>query len=601
MDKINIIFLDGIEPPNSSYDTFIGYVFPLASVLEESNFLFKIMNVKKIKDYSLKGIVQELKRYNFDAIGMSTNADNIRFAYKICNVIKTYFPNVTIILGGPHATFTDQKTLQECACDIVVRGEGEMKLLKILKNLDKKEGSFENIKGISFKKDGKIFRNIDSPPIDINLLPTPQYAILSKTKYWIIPKGITEKEFASILSNIRKKFTFFMTGRGCPYKCAFCVEGNIKRKYQFRNAENIKKDLLYFLQETGNTFISIGDDTFTSSLERVKELCDIFIEIQKQHPFYWFCEGRVDVISKHPEMISIMYNAGLKKLQIGIESGNQKTLDMYNKRITLKQMETVIKEAAKFDELILAGNIILGNPHETLSEFMEGLNFIKHLILLSNFKLDISTAYLAPFHGTPIREEKEKYGVEIIPEFEFCRISMLDVVSKPNSLSHDEVNKLKVLAEFEIVKLINDNIFKLPKDYILSFYKKNNFIQMPLAFYRSWWRLNSFRKYVQIWSKGLVADSKHISLNTCSNYSPLRLWDIEYDRNNKEYFFKDLEGSKYIMNNEKAFLWQYATGKESIYGIFKEVKAKYSTVQIESVIEFYKELERKWALVFVCF
>lgn len=598
MNKINIIFLDGIEPPNSAFATFVGYLFPLASVLENANYSYKVLNVKRMSDYSLKGIVKELKRYQFDAIGMSTNADNIRYVYKICDELKSFFPSATIILGGPHATYADKKTLIECKCDIVVRGEGEMKLLEIIQCIDNGD-SFENVKGISYKKNGIVIRNPNSVPLDINQLPTPQFAILSDTKYWIIPDGISEEQFSDILSKIRKKYAFFMTGRGCPYKCAFCVEGNIRNRYQFRSAENIKKDLVYFLQKTGHTFISIGDDTFTSSLKRVEELCNIFIEIQKEYPFVWFCEGRVDTISKHPEMLSIMYNAGLKKLQIGIESGNQKTLDMYNKGITLEQMETVIKEATKYEDLILAGNIILGNPHETLSEFKKGLEFIKHLILLSNFKLDISTAYLAPFYGTPIREEQEKFGLEIIPEFEFCRISMLDVVSKPNTLSKEEVNNLKILTESEIAEFIKDHIFKLPKDYILSFYKPSIFTQMPIALYRSWWRLNSFKKYLQIWNKNLVSASDSVTLDSCYNYSPLRLWNIEYDRSKKEYYFTELAGTKYIIREEKVFLWEQATGKKSIYNIFEEAKIKSLQITLNSIIDFYKELESKWALVFV--
>jgi radical SAM superfamily enzyme YgiQ (UPF0313 family) len=583
MNKANIIFLDGIEAPNSSYSTFLGYLFPLASVLENAGYTFKILSVRNLIDYSLQGIIQELKKYQFDTIGISTNSDNIRFAYKICDEIKSFFPRVKIILGGPHVTYTDKKTLKECRCDIIVRGEGEMKLLEIIKNISNGK-SYEHVKGISYKNEDTIIRNDNSTPIDINQLPTPQYAILSDIKYWIIPTGINEKQFTDILLNIKKSYTFFMTGRGCPYKCAFCVEGNIKSKYQFRNAENVKKDLVYFLQKTGHTFISIGDDTFTSSPKRVIELCDIFIEIQKEYPFVWFCEGRVDIISKYPEMIAIMYNAGLKKLQIGIESGNQKTLDIYNKGITLKQMEAVVKEAVKYKDLIMAGNIILGNPHESLSEFKKGLEFIKHLILLSNFKLDIATSYLAPFHGTPIRENPEKFGINIISDFEFRRVCMLDIVSKPNTLSKEEINSLKILVEKELSEFINEHVFKLPKDYILSFYKKRSLLsQMPSALYKSWWRLASFKKYLQVWNKALVANAKFITLDSCDNYSPLRLWNIEYDCEKKEYYFIELSGQKYIIGGENVFLWKQATGKKSVYEIFEEANMKYSNVKLSAI------------------
>lgn len=598
--KTNIIFLDGVEPPSSSYSCFIGYLFPLVSVLEEANFSSKILSVKNLSDYSLQGILCELKKYQFDAVGMTTNADNIRFVYKICDAIKSVFPQTTIILGGPHVTYADEKTLKESNCDIIIRDEGEMKLLEILHCLNCGD-SYTHVKGITYKKNGVIFRNENPAPLDINKLPTPQYAILSNTKYWIIPTGVNEKQFSEVLSEIRKSYNFFMTGRGCPYKCAFCVEGNIKRKYQFRSVDNVRKDLTYFLQETRHTFVAIADDTFTSSPKRVEELCSVFKEIQQEHPFVWFCEGRVDVISKHLNIINTMYNAGLKKLQIGIESGSQDVLDIYNKGITLKQLEIVVQESAKFEDLIVAGNLILGNPHETLPEFIKSLEFIKHLLLLSKFKLDITTSYLTPFHGTPVRIGSEKYGIEVIPEFEFNRIGMLDIVSKPVVLSTKEVNSLKMLTEMELGKFINENIFKLPKDFILSFYtNKSSLSQMPIALYRSWWKLASFRKYLKIWNKTLVVNNDAVTLESSYKYSPIKLWDIEFDSEQETYYFIDLMGQENVIKDDYAYLWKYATGKYSIYEIFKN-RLPSSTLTICDVFEFYKKLESKWALVFIEF
>lgn len=601
MDNINIIFLDGIEPPNSSYSCFMGYLFPLGAVLEEANYSFRILSVKNLRKYSIEGIIQELKKYQFDSIGMTTNADNIRFVYKICDEIKKHYPTIPIILGGPHVSYADEDTLKKCNCDIVIRDEGEKKLLEIIRCLTDKV-SYEGVKGISYKKGDKIIRNENPLPLDINQLPTPQYAILSDLKYWLIPTGMSKEHFSTILLEIKKSYNFFMTGRGCPYRCAFCVEGIAKKKYQFRSVENVKKDLIYFLQKTEHTFVAIADDTFTSSPRRVRELCDVFIEIQKVFPFIWFCEGRVDIISSHLEMINLMYHAGLRKLQIGIESGNQRILDIYKKGITLNQIEIVVKECVKYNNLILAGNLILGNPHESLFEFKEGLEFIKHLLLISNFKLDITTSYLAPFCGTPIRNEPEKFGIEIIPDFEFCRIGMLDIVSKPATMLKEELDSLKVLTEKELAKVINEHIFTLPKDYILSFYSNESSLsQMPSALYKSWWRLSSFKKYLKIRDKALVVNPDSVTVESCWNYSPLKLWNIDYDCGKKEYYFMELTGKKYVIREEKIFLWQQASGKKSIYKIFEESNRISLNIPLKDIIEFYKGLESKWALLFIRF
>lgn len=599
-EKLNIVFLEGLEPRHNKFTTYIGFLFPIASVLENENISFKVLSVKNLIDYSLDGIINELMNYSFDAIGMTTNADSIRFVYKVCDTIKNAFPKATIILGGAQATYTDIKTLKECKCDIVIRSEGELKILEILKCLSKNVG-YGHIKGITYKQDENIIRNEDSFPPDINSLPVPQYAILTDKKYWIIPRGMPHSQFEEILYKIRKAYPYFMTGRGCPYKCAFCIEGNIKNTYRFRNTLNIKKDLEYYLSLTRNEYIVIADDTFTSSLKRVKELCEIFKEIQVTYPFYWYCEGRVDVISRHPEIIGIMYNTGLRKLQIGVESGNQKVLNIYNKNITKEQMEIVVKEASKYEGLLLHGNIIMGNPKETFSEYKEGLEFIKHLIKLSNYNLDISKTYLTPYYGTPIRTSPEKYGIEMLVEdFEFSRFGMNEVVCKPDALTIDELNSLAALTDHSLQLFINDNIYKLPRKTVLKHYFQHKPKgEMPTTWIKSFTSLRTFRKYLRIVERSTTFKGETITNESTKLLSPLRLWDIEYNKHKNEYYFISLNDEKIIINDKTAFLWEKATGKKSIYEIYKESKHLKKTLALNTIIEFYQNLEDKMAIVLI--
>lgn len=602
IEKYNIIFFSKIEPKDGSPSFMSGYILHLAPLLEINNLSFKILDVSILKDYSIKGVINELKKIKFDAVGMTSYADSIRNIYKLSDAIKTEFPDKMIILGGPQASFQDEKILSESMCDIIIRNEGELKIVEILNCINQKI-SFENIKGITYKEDGRIIRNQDSEFLDINTLPTPQYGILSQSKYWIIPSGVSEKEFRSQLLENRLSYSIFMTGRGCPYKCAFCVEGNIKNSVRYRSPENIKKDLEYFLSETNHSYITIGDDTFTSSPKRVREICNVFKEIQKRHPFFWFCEGRVDILSKYPEMISEMYDAGLRKLQIGIESGNQNVLDIYNKCITVEQIEKVITEVSKYKYLTIHGNIILGNPKENISEFINSLSFIKRLYLLSNFNLSISKSYLTPFVGTPIRSNPKKYDIEIlIDDFEFSTISLLDITCKPNSMTHDELNSLRGIADKELYHFICKNIFKLPKKEITDKYKyyhKNRNINPSETFSATFEELNSFNILKQIINRSTTIESNESILPSIHKLSPLRLWEIENSENN-QYRFIAFNDEEVIIDNEKSFLWKKATGKMSIYEIYNEFKKHYQH-SLNHVIKFYLEMEEKMALVFIDF
>ena len=601
-NKYNIVFFSSIEPKDAAVSFMSGYIMFLAPLLEVNKLLFKILDASLLLDYSIKGVIDELKKIDFDAVGMTTYADNIRNVYKLSNAIKAEFPDKKIILGGPQASFQDEKILHECMCDIIIRNEGETKIVEILNCLNHNI-PLKNIKGISYKEGNTIIRNKDADFLDINSLPTPQYGILSQSKYWIIPNGISEDKFTTHLTKVRKSYSIFMTGRGCPYSCTFCVEGNIANSVRYRSPENVKSDLEYFLSVTKHNYITIGDDTFTSSPKRVREICNVFKEVQKKHSFFWFCEGRVDILSKHPEMITEMYNAGLRKLQIGIESGNQKVLDIYNKKITLDQIEKVVIEASKHKYLTIHGNIILGNPKEGMRDFLKSLEFIKHLYLLSNFNLSISKSYLTPFVGTPIRSNPEKYDIEILEEdFEFSIISLFDIACKPKDLSFSDLNNLRHIADKELHNYVCNNIFKIPRSEIIDKYKyyhKNKNVKPSETFRASFGELNSFKVLNSIINRGTTIELTKTNYSLIRELSPLRLWEIEHLEKNK-YRFVTLSDEEIIIDNENYFLWQKSTGKMSVNEIYYEFKKHYNQ-SIDYIVKFYLDMQEKMALVFVDF
>ena len=574
--KTDIVFIDGLIPRYMS-QSFLGYLFPLVAILEENHLSCKILNVACMKNYSIQGIIDELRDIEFSAIGMTTNADNIQFVYKVSDAIKHHYPNACIILGGPQVSYADKKTLQNCKCDVIIRGEGESQLVNVINKL-KANLSFENIDGITYRDNMSICKNKDAKFLDINKLPTPQYGILNNKKYWIIPKGVTDSEFDSVLESMRKFYGFFMTGRGCPNHCVFCVEGHSKNSYRYRSAENVEKDLRYLLSVIDTDYIIIGDDTFTSSKKRVQELCDVFKKIQKTHKFRWFCEGRVDVISRIPEIISIMTDAGLHKLQVGIESGNQKTLDIYNKRITLEQLKYVITEASKYENLLIAGNIIMGNPHETFEEYKQGLEFIKELIMISRFCLDISYSNLTPYEGTPIRMNPSQYNLEILYEdFELKVMGMKDVICKPDTMTLDEVNTLYEYTDKEIMNLLMNNIFKLPVKFIikrlLDHYSSTK-IEVS-CWSKTFFRMYSIHKFMRLRRRKTILDSFELTPKLLDNISPLRLWDLKYDFTEKHYSFVSLAGEPITLKGYEAKLWEKASGKQSLNQIHASINTMY--------------------------
>lgn len=140
-----------------------------------------------------------------------------------------------------------------------------------------------------------------------------------------------------------KKFTSFVSSRGCVYGCRFCSCTQIAHKiWRSRSTQNTLEELL-LLESEGYKQLIFVDDSFTLNPKRVMEICR---GMRKEKlDMQWICEGRVDNCSY--EMLHEMVKAGCKILYFGIENANQRILNYFNKNITPEQAETAVKTAKK--------------------------------------------------------------------------------------------------------------------------------------------------------------------------------------------------------------------------------------------------------------
>ncbi|MBU1255810.1 radical SAM protein, partial [Patescibacteria group bacterium] len=116
----------------------------------------------------------------------------------------------------------------------------------------------------------------------------------------------------------------------------------------------------------------------------------------------WKCETRVNLVDQ--ELLNLMKKAGCYMICYGIESGNQKILDILKKGITLEQIEKAIIITKKAKIKIL-GYFMIGIPQETEKNIKETINFAKKLNP-DYAQFSIATAY----PGTELYQIAEKQG-----------------------------------------------------------------------------------------------------------------------------------------------------------------------------------------------
>ncbi len=373
------------------------------------------------ENLSKQDLINRIKRFSPDVVGISTLTANLYRGYEMAKVIKEIDDKIKIVMGGPHVSFTPEESLRECPyVDVIVRGEGEITLSELLKELEKKKPDLKSVQGITWRtQDGKIVSNPPRTLIeDLDKLPFPAYDLLPMNRYRANKKVITGS---------------MITSRGCPFGCIFCSSSKLMgKRWRGRSPENVVEEMELLIKKYGVNEIEFLDDTFTFNKERAIKIANL---IRKRGlEIAWGCSSRVDTFDD--EIAKELKKGGCYRIYMGIESGSQKILKILNKGITLEKAKKAVS-IAKAHGLEVIGSFIIGVPGETKEDIISTIRFAKKLgIDYAQFTL------LTPYPGTFIYQYALKNNLLLTKNWSLY--GMLDPVMKvPGFTSKDLIKFIK--------------------------------------------------------------------------------------------------------------------------------------------------------------
>ena len=305
-------------------------------------------------------------------VGCSVYTATEQFCYQIADKVKTIDPGVFVLAGGPHATFCSDIMFERCSSlDAIVHYEGEISTMDIVKRLSSNE-KLDGINGVSFRQNGLIVKNTKHPPkIGIDNIPFPAKDLLSDDYY------------------SKSRATAVISGRGCPYKCEFCVSPHFFKGVRLRSISNFMKEIEHCVKTLKVNHIRIYDDVFTINQARIKK----FTQLITPTNLTWDCYVRVELATK--EMLKMMAEAGCTQIRFGVETGNEtfrrksKGLSATNK----KYLQFV--EDCKTLGIETFASYIIGFPEETEQDILYTIAFADRL------DTNIAGFYkLTPYPGT---------------------------------------------------------------------------------------------------------------------------------------------------------------------------------------------------------
>jgi radical SAM superfamily enzyme YgiQ (UPF0313 family) len=330
----------------------------LASLAREKGFSVSFLDCNALH-LGLDKIGEQLPNEPPKFVTITATTVLISNALSLAKIVKKKYPDAKVIIGGVHATMNPEEVLSSKEVDYVVRGEGEYSFLELLSN-----NPPEKIKGIGFKKNGKVFINLSRETIpDINIFPPMPYDLLPMDRYH--PASGSYQRMPSF---------GMITSRGCPGRCTYCNGALLGEKMRFVSAENIIKEIIVLQKKYGIKDITFYDDTFTVDKQRVKDFCRLILE--NNLDLTWCCFARVDTVDL--EILKEMRKAGCYQILYGVESAVPEILDNIKKRITLQKVEEAVSNTKKAG-IEVRLSFMIGNPGETEETVEKTIEYAVHL------------------------------------------------------------------------------------------------------------------------------------------------------------------------------------------------------------------------------
>jgi len=241
MVDVCLISVRSPQPNSALADRYIAQpplgIAYIAALLLEKGISVELIDIN-LRCMSVKYVCDIIKVKKPKIVGLSALTESSVNTIRLACIIKEIDDKIKVIVGGPHFSFLDTEALSNRCIDFVVRNEGEYTFLELCESILYSRKCLKDIKGISYKSDGKIERNKPRPLIkELDQLPFPARHLYFLEEYQI-PAGI-------------------ITSRGCPNKCIFCSAGAFSGgKYRMRSARNVFDELKLLTQYGFEFFFS---------------------------------------------------------------------------------------------------------------------------------------------------------------------------------------------------------------------------------------------------------------------------------------------------------------------------------------------------------
>jgi len=368
----------------------------LGAVLEKHGYRVKIIDFARYKgDFQ-----RDLYRLKPSLVGIGGTTSTRKGSFLTAKLVKKIFPDIPVVYGGNHASFTAEDTLRHVPyIDYIIKGEAEYSFLKLADIVTGKSNlnqngtvvSIQSIPGIAYRDNGAIVQTRPVRIDNIDELPIP-----ARHLFGDIP--LLTLDFFNVNAD------FIMTSRGCPVCCNFCSASRMfPGGVRYRSPENIKEEIELILSLHNVKGLKLFDSTFTSNKSHVENFCRII----KPYDLIWECEIRADDKIDF-QLLKLMRESGCRYIDMGLETTSEALLRKIGKKISISKAEQILEWCKKLD---IKSKVFFtfGHLYQTSEDIRNDLLYMKQ----HKDKIDFfaTTVGMRVYPGTALESMAKQKGL----------------------------------------------------------------------------------------------------------------------------------------------------------------------------------------------
>ena len=276
-----------------------------------------------------------LRAWGTRIVGVSTYSQAIRNTLEGLRGVRGAFPDLSIVLGGPHPTESYRSLLGVSFIDYVCRGEAEEAFPALVRAIlagERPGGG--TIPGVyAFNRTTGEIEGRPAPFVDLETYDRDHLL-----RYQISENELKQQRlYRGCHGTAGAEYWPIALVRGCPYDCTFCAAYQMSgKRLRFRRIDAVVDDMEFYLRSYGRRRFSFIDDSFTQRYEYVVDLCREIL--RRGLKVDWTTDNGIRFetlgvnrlvetalrdrgIADVDGLITLMVRAGWRGTAIGIESG----------------------------------------------------------------------------------------------------------------------------------------------------------------------------------------------------------------------------------------------------------------------------------------